>query len=184
MVLIISPLLVSLVVRGFAWLIVLGPQGAINVTLMKIGLITSPAKILHTQTAVTIGLAHAYYPFMVLSIYSALQNIDPAITRAATNLGAGPLRVFWRVVLPLSMPGVLAGSIIVFGLSMSTFVTPAILGGAFVKVLAYVAWEQETVVLDWPFAAAISAIILGVTCAATAAYNQIVERKWFEGAFR
>jgi putative spermidine/putrescine transport system permease protein len=181
MLLILSPLLVSLVIRSFGWLIILGPRGVINALLLATGLVATPVKLIHTETAVVVGLAQVFYPFMVLAIYSALQNIDPLVVRAAHNLGAGPVRVFWRIVFPLSTPGILAGSLVVFALSVSSFVTPTILGGPWVKVMAYLAWEQHVVVLDWPFAAAISVILLAVTAIVMSAYNRLVERRWFAG---
>jgi putative spermidine/putrescine transport system permease protein len=184
MLLVVSPLLVSLVIRSFGWVIVLGPQGLVNASLLALGLVDRPLKLMYTETAVVIGLAHVFYPFMVLSIYGALHRIDPAVDRAARNLGAGPWRAFWRVTLPLSVPGILAGSLIVFALSVSSFVTPALLGGPWVKVVAYMVWEQNLVVLDWGFAAAIAVILLGVTGLIMLAYNRLVERTWFAGVFQ
>jgi putative spermidine/putrescine transport system permease protein len=182
MLLIVSPLLVSLVIRSFGWVIVLGPRGLVNAALAGLGL--APVRLIYTETAVVVGLTHVFYPFMVLAIYSALQNIDPAVVRAARNLGAGPLQTFWRVTLPLSVPGVVAGSLIVLALAVSSFVTPTLLGGPWVKVVAYLAWEQNLVVLDWGFAAAIAVILLGVTGLVMLAYNQLVERRWFAGVFQ
>jgi putative spermidine/putrescine transport system permease protein len=184
MLLIVSPLLVSLVIRSFGWVIVLGPKGVVNAVLLGLGLAQTPVKLIYTETAVVVGLTHVFYPFMVLAIYSVLRTIDPAVIRAARNLGAGPLQTFWRVTLPLSVPGVLAGSLVVFALSVSSFVTPTLLGGPWVKVVAYLAWEQNLVVLDWGFAAAISVILLGVTAVVMLVYNQLVERRWFAGVFQ
>jgi putative spermidine/putrescine transport system permease protein len=182
MLLLVSPLVVSLVIRSYGWLIVLGPRGVVNAVLTGLGV--PPAKLIYTETAVVIGLAHVFYPFMVLAISSALQNIDPAILRAAQNLGAAPVRVLWRVTVPLSIPGVVAGSLIVFALSVSSFVTPALLGGPWVKVVAYLAWEQNLIVLDWAFAAAIAVILLAVTGLIMLVYNRLVERTWFAGVFQ
>lgn len=184
MLLIVSPLLVSLVIRSFGWVIVLGPRGLVNSLLVGLGLVRAPLKLMYTETAVVIGLAHVFYPFMVLAIYSALRRIDPAVLRAARNLGAGPLRSFWHVTLPLSVPGIIAGSLIVFALSVSSFVTPALLGGPWVKVVAYLVWEQNLIVLDWGFAAAIAVILLGVTALLMVLYNRLVERSWFAGVFQ
>lgn len=155
-----------------------------NALLTGLGLVKSPLRLLHTQTAIVIGLAHVFYPFMVLAIHSSLQNIDPAVIRAAHNLGAGPWRAFWRVTLPLSVPGMVAGSLIVFALSVSSFVTPTLLGGPWVKVVAYLVWEQNISVLDWPFAAAISVILLAVTGLIMLVYNRLAERTWFAGVFQ
>jgi putative spermidine/putrescine transport system permease protein len=184
MLLIISPLLVSVVIRTFGWVIVLGPKGVINWALLELGLLSVPLKLMYTETAVVIGLTHIYYPFMVLAIYTALRNIDPAVIRAAQSLGAGPARTFWQITLPLSVPGVVAGSLIVFALSVSSFVTPSLLGGPWVKVAAYLAWEQNVTVLDWPFAAAISVILLLLTALIMVISNRLVERTWFAGVFQ
>ena len=184
MLLIVSPLLVSLVIRSYGWVIVLGPRGLLNNLLVGLHLVTAPLKLLYTETAVVVGLTHVFYPFMVLAIYSSLAQIDPAVARAAASLGAGPLRAFREVTLPLSVPGIVAGSLIVFALSVSSFVTPALLGGPWVKVVAYLAWEQNLVVLDWAFAAAISVILLVLTGVTMYAYNRLVERTWFAGVFQ
>jgi putative spermidine/putrescine transport system permease protein len=184
MLLVVSPLLVSLVISSFGWVIVLGPKGLVNAVLLGLGIATTPVKLIYTEGAVVVGLTHVFYPFMVLAIYSALQNVDPAVVRAARNLGAGPIQTFWWVTLPLSTPGLLAGSLIVFALSVSSFVTPTLLGGPWVKVVAYLVWEQNLVVLDWGFAAAISVILLGATAAVMLIYNQLVERRWFAGVFQ
>jgi putative spermidine/putrescine transport system permease protein len=156
----------------------------VNAVLLGLGVVDRPVKLMYTETAVVIGLAHVFYPFMVLAVYGALQRIDPAVVRAATNLGASPLVAFWRVTLPLSVPGILAGSLIVFALSVSSFVTPALLGGPWVKVVAYLVWEQNLIVLDWGFAAAIAVILLAVTAGIMLAYNRLVERAWFAGVFQ
>ena len=152
--------------------------------LTALHLVSAPLKLMYTETAVVVGLTHVFYPFMVLAIYSSLQTIDPAVVRAAQNLGASPRMAFWRVTLPLSVPGIVAGSLIVFALSVSSFVTPALLGGPWVKVVAYLAWEQNLVVLDWPFAAAISVILLVLTAFVMYAYSRLVERGWFAGVFQ
>lgn len=182
--LIVSPLIVSLVIRSFGWLIVLAPEGVVNAALVHLGVIKTPLRLIYTETAVVVGLAHVFFPFMALAIYSALQNIDPAVVRAAQNLGAGPVATFWRVTFPLSMPGIVAGSLIIFALSVSSFVTPTILGGSWVKVVAFLIWEQNLMVLDWPFAASISVVLLLVTGVAMFAYNRLVERRWFVGVFQ
>ena len=184
MLLVVSPLLVSVVIRSFGWVIILGPRGLINWALQGIGLTSSPVKLIYTETAVVIGLAHVFIPFMVLAIFAALRNIDPAVVRAAQSLGADPIRAFWRVVFPLSIPGVASGSLIVFALSVSAFVTPTLLGGPWVKVVAYLAWEQNSAVLDWPFSAAISVILLAVAVLIVTFSNRLVERRLFAGTFQ
>jgi len=171
MLLITAPLLVSLVIRSLGWIIILGHKGLVDTLASGVGLYDRSISLMYTATAVVVGQAHIFYPFMVLSIYAVLQNIDPALLRAAANLGASPWRVFYAVTLPLSVPGVVAGSLIVFGLCVSSFVTPALLGGPWVKVAAYLVWEQTLQVLDWPFAAAISSVLLILTASIMYAYK-------------
>jgi putative spermidine/putrescine transport system permease protein len=184
MLLIVSPLLVSVVIRSLGWIIILGPRGLISWVLQAVGLASAPVNLIYTEVAVVIGLAHVFSPFMVLAIYAALRNIDPAVGRAAQSLGAGPIRTFWQVTFPLSIPGVASGSLIVFALSTSAFVTPTLLGGPWVKVVAYLAWEQNSTVLDWPFAGAISIILLAITVLIITVSNRLVERRWFAGSFQ
>jgi putative spermidine/putrescine transport system permease protein len=173
MLLVTAPLLVSLVIRSFGWMIILGRRGLVDSVALALGLTDRSISLMYTQTAVVVGQAHIFYPFMVLSIYAVLQNVNPAILRAAASLGADPWRVFYNVTLPLSVPGVVAGSLIVFGLCVSSFVTPALLGGPWVKVAAYLVWEQTLQVLDWPFAAAISAVLLILTASIMYAYKMV-----------
>jgi putative spermidine/putrescine transport system permease protein len=182
--LVVSPLLVSLVIRSFGWLIVLGPRGLINASLRGLGLIGDPLQLMYTENAVLIALVHVFYPFMVLPIAGSLQNIDPSIVRAAQNLGAGRWETFRRIILPLSLPGVVAGCVIVFALSCSAFVTPLILGGPRVKVMAYSVWEQVITLLNWPFGAAIAFLLLFITLGAIFAYNRWLESGRYAEVFR
>ena len=181
---IISPLLVSVVVLCFGWMIIVARTGLVNFVLMKIGIIDSPLQLKYTEASVIAGLAHVYFPFMALGVYNSIQNIDPELVRAARILGAGPMRIFWHITFPLSMPGALAGSLIVFALSISSFVTPMFLGGAWVKVVAYFIWEQNMILIDWPFGAAIAVILLLVTGLIVLGYSRLLERHLFAGVFR
>ena len=148
-----------------------------------IGIIDSPLQLKYTEASVIAGLAHVYFPFMALGVYNSIQNIDPEFVRAARILGAGPMRIFWHITFPLSMPGALAGSLIVFALSISSFVTPMFLGGAWVKVVAYFIWEQNMILIDWPFGAAIAVILLVVTGLIVLGYSRLLERHLFAGVF-
>lgn len=181
---IISPLLVSVVVLCFGWMIIVAPTGLVNFVLMKIGIIDTPLQLKYTEASVIAGLAHVYFPFMALGVYNSIQNIDPEFVRAARILGAGPMRIFWHITFPLSMPGALAGSLIVFALSISSFVTPMFLGGSWVKVVAYFIWEQNMILIDWPFGAAIAVILLLVTGLIVLGYSRLLERHLFAGVFR
>lgn len=149
---ILSPLLISVIVRTFGWLIIMGQNGMLSTMLGALGL--GDVHILHTEAAVVIGLANVLVPFMVLSIATSLQAIDPAVPLAASSLGASPWQVFRSVTVPLSLPGVLSGLLIVFSLASSSFVTPALLGGSDYKVMSTVMYQQALVLQNWPLAAA------------------------------
>jgi putative spermidine/putrescine transport system permease protein len=155
---VLSPLLVSVIVRTFGWLIILGPNGLVDSALKAIGLHMQP--LLHSELAVVIGLANVLLPFLVLSIATSLQAIDPAVPLAASSLGASPWRVFMSVTLPLSLPGVVSGVLIVFSLASSSFVTPSLLGGANYKVLSTMIYQQALVLQNWPFAAAFAVTLV------------------------
>jgi putative spermidine/putrescine transport system permease protein len=181
---ILAPLLVSVVVRSFGWLVILGPNGLVNSTLTGLGLVAEPLRLLYTEGAIVLGLTHVFLSFMVLSIAAALDRIDPALLRAAQNLGAGPGRAFLRIVLPLSLPGVAAGCLIVFTLSTSAFITPALLGGPRVKVMSFLAYQQTLLLTDWPYGSAIAFILLAVSGAAVLVYLRVLESGRFGVVFR
>jgi putative spermidine/putrescine transport system permease protein len=155
---ILSPLLVSVIVRTFGWLIILGPNGLVHGVFSALGL--EGGVLLHSEGAVVAGLANVLLPFLVLAVATSLQAIDPAVPLAAASLGAGPWRVFWLVVFPLSLPGVVAGLLIVFSLASSSFVTPALLGGADYKVMSTMIYQQALILQNWPFAAAFAVVLV------------------------
>lgn len=184
MLLIMAPLLVSVVVRSFGWLVILGPNGLVSSALRGVGLIDEPLRLLYTETAIALGLTHVFLSFMVLSVATALGRVDPAVLRAAASLGAGPIRTFLEVILPLSLPGVAAGSVIVFTLSASAFITPALLGGPRVKVMSSLAYQQAMLLSDWPYGAAIAFVLLALTTAGVLLYLRVIESGAREAAFR
>jgi putative spermidine/putrescine transport system permease protein len=155
---ILSPLLVSVIVRTFGWLIILGPNGLIHSMVASLGF--DGGVILHTETAVIAGLANVLLPFLVLSVATSLQAIDPAVPLAASSLGAGPWRVFRLITVPLSLPGVIAGLLIVFSLASSSFVTPALLGGSDYKLLSTMIYQQALILQNWPLAAAFAVVLV------------------------
>ena len=181
---VLVPLLISVVVRVFGWVVILGPQGLLNNTLEALGLIDAPLPLLFSETAVIIGSVHTFLPLMILPIAAALDNIDPSLLRAARNLGAGPRQVFLRVLFPLSMPGVVAGSVITFGLCASAYVIPALLGGSRLKFMSTLIFQYNIVVLDWTFGGALSVILVAITVALVAIYSRLVERLLFRGVFQ
>ncbi|MBJ3775649.1 ABC transporter permease [Acuticoccus mangrovi] len=159
----VSPILISIVVMNFGWVIVMAPQGLVNNTLMGLGLIDEPLPLLYSHVVVVLGLVHVHLPFMILAIDNGLGSIQPEVLKAAESLGASRWKTLRNVIWPLSINGVVSGSIVVFALTASSFVTPMLLGGAWTKTLATVAYQQILFTLDSPFGAAICLILLSVT---------------------
>ena len=175
---ILGPLLISVIVRTLGWALLIGNKGVINELLIGVGLIDTPIKMMFTQTSIIVALIHVLIPFMVLSVWTTLQKLDPLTQRAAISLGASQFTVLRRVVLPQVMPGVLAGSLIVFALTASAFATPSILGGRRLKVVATTAYDEYLNTLNWPLGAAIAVILLIANIVVITAYNRYVERKY------
>ena len=141
MFLVIAPLMTGVIVRTYGWIVLLGSEGTVNSVLRSLGLIERPLKILHTELAVLIALVHILLPYMVFPLFSALAGQDPDLERAAHTLGAGRARTFLEVTLPLSRPGILMGSALVFTLTAGAVVTPALLGGKDVQMLGQTIYE-------------------------------------------
>jgi ABC-type spermidine/putrescine transport system permease subunit I len=160
---VLLPLWTSVLVRTYAWMVLLGRNGVINRLLVDYGIVSAPLPLLHNFTGVMIGMVHVLLPYMVLPIYSAVRKIDPAIPAAAAGLGASNWRIFWRIWLPLTLNGVFAGCVLVFILSLGFYITPALLGGGRVIMIAVLIEQQVREALNWPFAAALSAVLLVVT---------------------
>jgi putative spermidine/putrescine transport system permease protein len=160
MIVILFPFLVSSVVRSYGWMVILGTKGLLNQFLLSMGLIKEPLVIMNTSTAVIIGLVHLLIPYMVLSITSVIQNIDPNIEDAASSLNANPIQRFLRVTLPLSSPGVIAGCILVFTMSMTSYVTPKLLGGSKFRMMSTMVFQEVNITFNWGLASAISYILL------------------------
>lgn len=158
--LVISPLLVSAIVRNIGWFPLLSQSGLVNWALGKLGLIGAPLPLINNFTGVAIGLVHALLPFMILTLMTVIQRVEGDLEEAAANLGAGPLEVFWRVLLPLSLPGIVAGSLLVFTMAISAYTTPAILGGNRVLVMATYIAQQFRTVLDYPAGGTAAALLL------------------------
>ena len=182
MVLVISPLFVSVVVRAYGWILVLGNQGLVNGALTGIGLIDRPIRLLNTEAAVVIGLVEALLPFMVLSLAAVLERQDPALEEAARGLGDSALGAFFRVTLPLSLPGALAGSLLVFMVTMGSFATPALLGGSQVRLMVTEIYTQVTSVFNWPLGAALSVALLSVSLAVIVIASRLVGGARVSGA--
>ncbi|VVE24986.1 ABC transporter permease [Pandoraea anhela] len=178
LVLVLGPLLISVVVRTLGWSILLGREGLINTLLTKLGLIDHPLQMLFTMGAVTVALVHVLVPLMVLSVWTSLTRLDPAVAHAARSLGAGRATVMWRVVLPQITPGILSGSLIVFALTASAFATPALIGGRRLKVVATTAYDEFLGTLNWPLGAAIAIVLLIVNVLIISGYNRALEKRF------
>ena len=163
---VVAPLLISIPVRNYGWMVILGDTGLINKALLAAGLIARPLRMMFTDFAVVIGLTHVLMPFVVLSVLATLERIPGHLTEAARSLGAGRLTAIRLIVLPLSMPGLLAGATLVFCVAISSYVTPALMGPSGAKYSATLVYQQFVSVFDWPRGAAIAAVLLVITAAA------------------
>jgi putative spermidine/putrescine transport system permease protein len=172
--LVLSPLLISMVIRCYGWVILLSNNGVVNNTLMNFGLIDKPLTLLYTEFSVVIGMVHVLFPYMVLSIMGSLERIDPSVIRASQNLGASSIRTFFSVILPLTLPGIFAGSVMVFSLGVSSFVTPAILGGPQVKVMSFLTYEQVGIMLNWPYGSAIGFLLIFIATITIIIYSKLL----------
>ncbi|WP_349972758.1 ABC transporter permease [Pseudomonas caspiana] len=176
LILILTPLLISVVVRAFGWSLLLGADGLINQGIQALG--GQPIKMLYTPFAVIIALVHVMLPFMIIPIWTSLQKLDPAAEQAALSLGASQAKVMRLVVLPQIMPGVLSGTLIVFGLSASSFAIPGLLGGRRLKMVATVVYDQYLSELNWPMGATIAVALLLVNLLVMLSWNRMVEGRY------
>ena len=157
-------------------MVVLGTKGFVNTALMSVGIIGQPLEIMFSETAVIIGIIAVNLPFMVLSLQSVIEGIDRSIEEAAFSLGAAPATMFRRVLWPLALPGILAGTILTFILAMNAYATPFLLGGPLFKMMAPLVYNQFTQQTNWPFGGAIAFILMAVTLLLTIAANLVVQR--------
>jgi putative spermidine/putrescine transport system permease protein len=158
--LIVLPILTSVVVRTFSWIVILGKQGVLNKMLLGIGLIDEPLKLLFSETGVVMVLAQVQLPLIVLPLMTTLSRIDPNLASASAALGAGEWRTFWKITLPLSVPGMIAGCILAFAACVTAFVTQTLIGGARLVYMPLFIYQQATGANNWPFAAAMSVIFM------------------------
>jgi putrescine transport system permease protein len=158
--LIILPFWTSFLIRIYAWIAILKPEGLLNQALMGLGLISTPLDILNTETAVYIGIVYAYLPFMVLPLYAVLEKLDPSLLEAAEDLGALRWRAFWSVTVPLAVPGVVAGSLLCFIPIVGEFVIPDLLGSSDSMMIGQTLWMEFFANKDWPVAGALAMTLL------------------------
>ncbi|MDQ6701291.1 MAG: ABC transporter permease [Acidobacteriota bacterium] len=161
--LVILPFWSSFLVRTYAWIFLLRDTGLINTLLRRVHLIHEPIQFLYNDGAVLLGLVYSYLPFMVLPLYAILEKIDPSLLEAAADLGATPLRSLFRVTIPLAVPGILAGTVLVFIPCLGAYLTPDLLGGGRTVMIGNLVQNQFTTARDWPFGSAVSLILMALT---------------------
>jgi putative spermidine/putrescine transport system permease protein len=178
-IILVAPLVVSIVVRTYGWQLVLAnsKDGVLNWLLHAVGFGPASVQVLYSETAVVIGSVHVFLPMLVLPLASSLARITPSLEEAARTLGAPAWRVFWRVTLPLSVPGLAAGLTIVFSLTAASYVTPAILGGNYAQMLGNLLEQQVVTVYDWPLSSAIAVVMVALTFAVNGASIFVLERR-------
>jgi putative spermidine/putrescine transport system permease protein len=177
-VLLVFPLMVGSVVRSAGWMVVLGNVGFINSTLITLGIIDQPIRLLYTSTAVVLGTTGVVLPYMILTLQSVLEGVDLTVEEAARNLGAGFFRTLWRVVLPIAIPGVAAGTMLVFILCMNAYATPVLLGGTGIAMMAPAVYDQVSKAANWPFGATLALILMLVTLVCAVASNVLIHRRY------
>ena len=180
--LVILPILTSVVVRTFSWIVILGRQGVLNQIALGLGLTQEPLRLLYTELGVVMVLAQVQMPLMVLPILTVLSKIDPNLADASRVLGAGEWRTLWRVTMPLSLPGVIAGCILTYTACVTAFVTQTLIGGARLIYMPLHIYQQAIGANNWPFAAAISVIFMIAVLAAVAVLNLAGRRSETHGS--
>ncbi|CAN1570200.1 PotB ABC-type spermidine/putrescine transport system, permease component I [Rhabdaerophilaceae bacterium] len=176
-ILVVLPLFVGNAVRAAGWMTLFGTKGFLNVTLINLGIISEPMQIMFTEGAVVAGIIAVNLPYMVLTLQSVIEGINRSMEEAAFSLGAGPFQMFHRVLLPLALPGLLAGTILTFILGMNAYATPVLLGGPKFKMMGPLVFGQFQL-NNWPFGAAVAFILMAATLVLTATANVLVQRRY------
>ena len=170
---VLLPLLTSVVVRTFAWIVILGRQGIVNSTLLTLGVIDAPMRLLYTEAGMVVALAQVQMPLMVLPLITALSRLDPNLIDASAALGAGQWRTFFKVTLPLTLPGIIAGCLLTYAAAITAFITQSLVGGGQLLFMPMYLYQQATTLNNWPFAAAISIIFLIAVLGAVSLFNAL-----------
>ena len=180
--LVILPFWTSFLIRIYAWVAILKPEGLLTQALMGLGLISEPLNILNTETAVYIGIVYAYLPFMVLPLYATLEKMDDTLLEAALDLGSPPWRSFWTITVPLAMPGIIAGSLLCFIPAVGEFVIPDLLGGSETLMIGRQLWSEFFSNRDWPLASAVAILLLIVLVVPIVIYRDVEARRVESGS--
>lgn len=176
LVLVMLPFWSNYLIRTYAWIVLLNRKGLANEALIGLGITTEPLSLLYSEGAVVVGLVYNYLPFVVLAVYASLARLDRSLLEASEDLGAAPWRSFLRVTLPLSLPGVAAGAVFVFVLSIGNFITPDLLGGGRIQMVGNLIYDQFLTARDWPFGAALSMLLIAVMLALLFAQALLLRR--------
>ncbi|MEQ9243994.1 ABC transporter permease [Roseovarius indicus] len=163
MICVLLPFWTSLLVRTYAWMVLLQRRGLINDALIGTGIIERPLALVNNLTGTVLGMLHIMLPFMILPLFASLRTIDMTYMRSASNLGASPIRAYWTVFFPLSLPGVFAGAILVFVLCLGVYVTPALLGGGKVMMVSMKIQQNAALYFDWGAASSLGVVLLAMT---------------------
>ena len=177
LILVMVPFWINFLIRSYAWVIILRSQGVLNTILMKLGLITIPLQFLYNDTAVLIGMVYSLLPFMVLPIYVSIEQLDRRLLEAASDLGASPFTAFRKITLPLTMPGVAAGTILVFISSLGMFIVPDVMGGAKSALIGNVIQNQFLSARDWPFGSALSIVLAVMSLVLIILYYKAIDQQ-------
>jgi spermidine/putrescine transport system permease protein len=181
LVLCVLPFWTSLLIRTYAWIVLLNENGLINDTLVSLGILGAPAKLLYNEEAIIVGLLYGYLPLMILPLYAAIERLDPAMREAATDLGAGPVRRFFTVTVPLTRSGIVAGCIFVFVPSLGNFIVPDLLGGGTSSMVGNLIQNEFLRTRDWPFGATIALAVILVMVIVISAQAWLLNRDRKEG---
>jgi len=175
--LVIMPFWTSFLIRVYAWIAILEPQGLLNQLLFALGLVSAPLQLLNNQFSVQLGLVYSYLPFMVLPLYGSLSALDKSLVEAAADLGARPSQAFLTVILPLTLPGIAAGSLLVLIPATGEFVIPDLLGGPSTLMIGKVLWDEFFNNRDWPVAAAVAVVLVAALAIPLLAAQRFLERE-------
>jgi len=180
MIFVMLPFWTSILVRSYAWMVLLQREGIINSVLLKLGLIDAPIKMMFNSIGVTVGMVHVLLPFMILPLLAVMKGVDRNLLKAAENLGASPFVAWWKVFFPLSLPGVGAGSLLVFMMAIGFFITPSLLGGRTDVMISMAIEAQVNDMVNWGLASSMAVVLLGVTTAIFFVYDRILglDKMW------
>jgi putrescine transport system permease protein len=177
LMMVILPFWTSFLIRVYAWIGILKPEGLLSTLLIWLGLIDQPLAIMNTETAVFIGIVYSYLPFMVLPLYSSLEKMDMTLLEAAADLGSPPVKAFWQITFPLSIPGIIAGCMLCFIPAVGEFVIPDLLGGSETLMIGRVLWNEFFLNRDWPVSSAVAVVLLLVLVVPIVLYQNFQQRQ-------